>query len=197
MYEFRDYPLTDATLSLDPGSTNMGIAVAGYEDERPILVANAVMHNPIKGLTKDLVNKKHLFIAEVEQWVERYNVKTIIVERFQARGLMGTTVEEVSIMIGVLLQHFDHLDVRLVIASTWKTQWNRNFKEYSMKDLYKICPATSHQVDAVLIGLYHFEKEYGYVPSYDPERLVQIIGDASLTKTINRKRKTLQELKDA
>lgn len=197
MYHFRDLDLRGSVLSLDPGSTNMGIAVAGYEDGRPVLAANAVMHNPIKGLTKDLLNKKHLFLHEVQQWVEKYDVQTIIIERFQSRGLLGNTVEEVSIMIGILLQHFDHLDVRLVIASTWKTQWNRNFKGYNLKDLYKICPATPHQVDAVLIGLYHLEKAYGYVPSYDPEHLVKVIGRASLTKTINRTRKTLKELKNA
>lgn len=196
MYELTNYELQNPTLSLDPGSTSMGIAVAGMNEGKIVIPANAVMHNPIKGLTKDLINKKHLFLSEIEMWVQTYKVETIVVERFQSRGLMGNTGEEVSMMIGILLHQYDYLNLELIIASTWKTRWKRNFK-LDLKDLYKICSATPHQVDAVLMGLFYYEKYLGYYPNYDPEHLMRVVGKANLTKHYNRRFKTLQEVINA
>lgn len=191
MYNLPNVPTHGAVLGLDPGSTSMGISAVDYVYGRPVLIANAVMVNPIKGLTKDLINKKYLFMQEIAYWVETYNIKSIAIERFQSRGLKGTLIEEISMMIGFIIERYSELDLRLYTAATWKNQWHRQFSGYNLKDLYKVCRAQPHQLDATLIALHHAQKQDNTNLDYNVNTLIEGVALRSVTKTINRKLKSL------
>jgi hypothetical protein len=81
----------------------------------------------------------------------------LIAERFQARGsLSGISIEVVSFMLGLAEASFAN-NTRFVIASQWKTAYNRSGLD--LKALYKELwqkphRITPHQIDAALIGMW-------------------------------------------
>jgi hypothetical protein len=146
---------TKRILSLDPGSKNTGIAIVAINKNKTQVVANSILTNPLYDLTKFL-QQREIFREEIDNWIQTYKPNGIIIERFQARGLLGSLGELVSIMIGIISERYS-LPIKLVTASTWKNQWNRKFLDYPLDDLYKKCKITPHQLDAILIGRFGLE----------------------------------------
>ena len=75
-------------------------------------------------------------------------------ERFMARGMKGTTIELVNIMIGYLSAMWKSRNKRsfkLLTAAQWKNEWNRRS---DLKEFYKKASCEVHQVDAIGIGMY-------------------------------------------
>lgn len=151
-----DDPNVFRVLSFDPGTANMGVAVVecDKQTEEVSVLANAVLVNPLHDLTR-FNEELPLFIKEVTQWVDTFKPSYIAAERFQTRGLLGSTIEAVSMMIGCLTVF--GLPMILPIASTWKNKFQRRFK-VKLKEQYKEIRIAPHQLDASLIGLFACEQ---------------------------------------
>ncbi|QDH83638.1 holliday junction resolvase [Achromobacter phage Motura] len=185
-----------AILSLDPGSSNMGIAVSEFANGKLYHLCNSVMESPIKELKGDIQSSRAKFMAEIDQWVTHFDCKAIIAERFQTRGLMGKTIESVSLMLGCLLQGYPHLKVKLIPASQWKNDFTRTVgagdKEL-LKQLYKIVGTEPHQLDAMLIGWYGLQLAFKTPVQYSLEYLIDCANDGSLID-LHKRKMTLGDL---
>lgn len=191
---YEHLPDRSPVLSMDPGSSNMGIAVTeySYKHQSARVLCNAVMQSPVKGLARDLRKSRDRFLEELHLWVDLYKPDAMIIERYMARGIRGSTGEEINIMIGAAITEFKDIPTLLVSAATWKNDFRRQFPDDRdcLKRLYKVCRTTPHQLDAVLQGLYllkkglHLDRINYSIPS-----LLQQVEDTSLGRLINRKAK--------
>jgi hypothetical protein len=173
--------------SMDPGSTNYGMAVVEATPEgRVRILANSLCMNPVYDLTQFNEQRK-AYIAEIDQWVKLYEPNGLVAERFLSRGLQGSLGEYVSCMIGFTAQEYDHLSFLAPMAATWKVPLQKRFG-FDLKELYKQCGTTPHQLDACFIGIYALEKGLGQKLDYDPVNIVIQAENTSLVRTVNRRR---------
>jgi hypothetical protein len=173
--------------SMDPGSTNYGMAVVEATlDGKVRVVANSLCSNPVYDLTQFNEQRK-AYIAEIDKWVKLYEPGGLVAERFLSRGLQGSLGEYVSCMIGFTAQEYDHLSFLAPMAATWKVPLQRRF-EFDLKELYKQCGTTPHQLDACFIGIYALEKGLGQKLDYEPVNIAIQAENTSLVRTVNRRR---------
>lgn len=114
----------------------------------------------------------------------------IAAERYQSRpgGSTGSTVEAISMMLGVMMMIHPDTPIEYYTAATWKNAFNRTAADLKsmyedLKD-YKDFGIVIHQIDSFLIALYHAAKvlgvpPYDYIKSFrDEERLFKVLCDA-------------------
>jgi hypothetical protein len=172
--------------SMDPGSTNYGMAVVEATPEGGVrIVANSLCANPVYDLTQ-FNDQRKAYIAEIDTWVELYKPKGLVAERFLSRGLQGSLGEYVSCMIGFTAQEYDHLSFLAPMAATWKVPLQRRFG-FDLKELYKQCGTTPHQLDACFIGIYALEQGLGRKLDYDPVNIAIQAENTSLVRVIKRR----------
>lgn len=114
----------------------------------------------------------------------------IAAERYQSRpgGSTGSTVEAISMMLGVMMMIHPDTPIEYYTAATWKNAFNRTAADLKSmyEDLkeYKDFGIVIHQIDSFLIALYHAAKilcvkPYDFIQSYrDEERLFKVLCDA-------------------
>lgn len=163
-------------LAFDPGAKNCGYAVLKYQGPKKLKLAR---HEPQKASILEaglLFNTVHsmvspyfesdckAFIADLYRLINIYSPDEIYLERYQTRGFKGTVIEAVNTMIGIVTAVGLSFGVptRVMIASQWKTQYNRTFNspkgQSALDELYKQahnsfrCPP--HVIDAICINLY-------------------------------------------
>lgn len=165
-------------LAFDPGSKNMGISIVNIDRKtfEIRVLANATMSYPIHDVKK-VTKQRDLFVEEVSQWISLFCPNAIIAERFQSRGLMGTTVECVGIMLGILLQF--NLPTKFITASTWKNCFQKRFG-VNLREVYKTIPTTPHQLDSSLIGCYGMEICCSKCLNFALEDIIMQVADTSL-----------------
>lgn len=184
----KEYTLVPCTrkhdyriLACDPGTKNFGIACVGVRDGKVDVIASAVLTHPMYELTADVMRQRELFSKEIRQWFKLYSPNLVIAERFQTRGNGGPTIETVSLMLG-LLGAFKRIPYKYVIAGQWKNAFNKRWangdKEF-LKDLYKDCRTTPHQLDASLIGVYGLEYALRVELKYNPNRMIEMVETTS------------------
>ena len=186
MYTLEPNPKGYSVLSLDPGSSNFGIACSADVGGKLVLKANSVLSNPMKNMKGDLRSSRIAFLKEIDYWVSNFNCKAIIAERYQARGIRGNSGELISMMMGIVLQRYRKLDIQFVTAASWKNDWNRNH-DIDLKDLYKVCRTTPHQLDATLIGAYFLQQKMKRRYEYSLQSLIDGVAGVSCAKLFNRK----------
>lgn len=188
--KYRKRASVATVLSLDPGSRNMGIAATQIDlrSGKAAVLANAVMTNPIHGLTREVLEpQRDAFVEELGQWVSLFEPNAIVAERFQSRGLKGSLVESVNLMLGIILGHYSDRSIRLITAATWKNRFQKAHA-VDLKELYKTCGAQPHQLDATLIGLWALEQGLRPFP-HSPKSVIESVERTSLVKLSNRKAK--------
>lgn len=181
--KFRIYELpklkikaTKLVLACDPGSVNFGIALVGLRKDRPKIYANAVLMAPVNDLVH--FNRSSAeFLAEFDQWVA-FKPDGIVAERFQSRGLMGSTIEAVGSMVGLVKGRYQ-LPVKLTVASTWKNKVQRRFG-IDLKDVYSAADVQPHQIDACLIGIFGLEEGLGRTLDWDFQTMIDQVSRTSL-----------------
>lgn len=141
--------------AFDPGVKNFGVAVVNPQ------TLKVVRHwlNPYTVTTLGADKKPQILAYKkfLQDMREVHGCTHIIAERFQSRGsLFGISIEAVSFMLGLAEASFPD-QTRLVIASQWKTAYNRSGLD--LKALYKELwqkpfRITPHQIDASLIGMW-------------------------------------------
>lgn len=147
-------------LSFDPGKTNMAYSVILKDGRKtPEVLEYGMIVNTITDLKphnlKEVVKK---FNREVVKLLKRYDIDEVTMERFVSRGLMGSLAEYICIMQGIVSINKRVTIFNLVMAATWKNQFN---KSYDLKEFYKDAKSLKiqvHEVDAILIGLYYVDK---------------------------------------
>lgn len=142
-------------LAMDPGSVNYGFSVVRAVDPRkPQLLINGMIRNTVKELKFGVRDQVAGFVSEVSHIMDEYGVTGVVMERYMTRGIGGTTIESVNMMIGIVqaLCSRRGCSFMLLPASQWKNEFNRHS---SLESFYAAASGcTPHQLDAVGIGLY-------------------------------------------
>lgn len=162
-------------VSMDPGTRNFALSVIkakAVDGQLKYRVEGSSMLN-----TKNILHDMKTMQASIHRFLDYLDpvlssgVTDIVIERFQARGNKGPTIESICCMIGALAARYPHIQMTAYTAATWKNAYNRvsDLKELyeDHKDLRKD-KSTSHiqihQLDATLMGLYHAAKHYSLTP---------------------------------
>lgn len=155
-------------ISADPGTKNFAITVASHKLVNGKMVSKILGTCMIDTTIKDLNSDVAASIARFEKTLRKirkeYGPSLAYVERFQSRGLKGTTIECINIMLGIFVRVFSDLNPTLLLASTWKNRLNKRF---DLKELYKTSGLMSkksiktvHELDSMFIGFYGFCREH-------------------------------------
>jgi Holliday junction resolvasome RuvABC endonuclease subunit len=102
------------------------------------------------------------FIKVSSSILKEYKPDCAVIERFQSRGLKGSTIECVSIMIGIMIREcfYRKISLRLLIASQWKNRVNQFLNLDSFYLETAKLGFTPHETDSMCMPLYHlFEGE--------------------------------------
>jgi hypothetical protein len=170
-------------LAVDPGTTNGAWSVVSMTTQGVLTVkASGKIYSTITDLTGNQAQRVGEFKSEISSIAKRFNVNAFAVERFQARGFKGPTIEMVNVMIGLMAGHLvDHHAVKLVSMippAEWKNPWNR---KGSLDEFYTKVNCVVHQTDAVGIGVYCLRKWLGL----DYTKYV-VDGEKALALAINK-----------
>lgn len=163
-------------LAFDPGTRNMGLSCVELRGDRPVVLANVTMESPLHDIPS-FMQQRDSFIKEVKYWIKVFDPDAIVAERFQSRGLMGSTVECVSMMLGML--GMLGLPVLFITASTWKNKYQKRF-DCSLRDIYKEIHTTPHQLDSSLIGCYALEVGTSKLYDFNLGYIIDAVYDTTL-----------------
>lgn len=161
-------------LGCDPGSKNYGYTCLTASIRKDLMVTNiseiGMFQRCINNLTekpqkppKSRRKKEGMWPPLQEQlpefehfWsglLDEFEPDVFIVERYQARGGKGTTIECVSIMNGIIASLCMYRDIKFVMitAATWK---NRVNSQFDLEASYKEVEFPDHMVDSSFIAAY-------------------------------------------
>lgn len=154
-------------LALDPGTKNFGVfggilhGAKTLHAVKPLV--SKMLANPVISLGGTLEDNTNNFLSEFEALLDLVEPDVVVIERFQTRGLMGTTVELVGFMLGLIggcvrrrnITNEVHTVFKPIIASQWKNAVNRKL---SLPDVYEKLGSGKlhHRMDALLMSLYAF-----------------------------------------
>lgn len=182
-------------LAHDPGTTSYGYSVvegvmAGSRLKFRVL-ENGLVPCTIKNLKDHDERRKQMrrYRNWVREKIEHYEVTHMIGERYMTRGINGSTIESVNMMLGVL-QCFNLSD-KFIPAATWKNALTR--AEIVLKEEYRYARTTPHQLDASLIGIYGLFREHGFKDFGSQmdqsmfDRIVSMVENTSTVELKNRK----------
>lgn len=162
-------------LSMDPGTRMFALAVIKAKDVDGALRYKVEGSNMLEAgkILKDMTKMQvgvNRFLDYIGPTIES-GITDIVIERFQARGNKGPTIECICCMIGAIAARYPHINMVTYTAATWKNAYNR---VSDLKELYedhkglrkdKTLPHIQiHQLDATLMGLYHAAKHYNIKP---------------------------------
>lgn len=166
---------TFTVLSCDPGTKNFAAAlVTGtlHDDGRLKFKIHGthLMQSTVLKLTESIGFALRGFTDEIESLLNNQGLvpDALFMERFQSRGMGGTTIECINFMIGSLVsKYYEDTEIALLTAATWKNRANAkiDFKgSYTKYGLNRVASnKTPHELDAAMIGIYacykHFELE--------------------------------------
>jgi Holliday junction resolvasome RuvABC endonuclease subunit len=152
---------TVRVLSMDPGVNNYAWSV--IEIKRPFeikILASGMMTHTLTDLVGSTVHQETLlFKQEVNQIMTDYDPQFLIAERYMSRGMGGSTIELVNIMIGILASMWTHSSDRILFipAAQWKNEFNKvvvDEQRTTLEHMYGKSKVTEHQIDSTCIGLY-------------------------------------------
>jgi len=153
-------------LGIDPGSTSFGYSVVSYSKKmQPKVLETGTLTNTVRSLVKaeDPEAQAILFSNEVDSIIIRHKVKRVAAERYQNRGIKGSQIELVSMMLAKFLYDsmYEGVPITFVTAAQWKNRINR---VHDLKQMYvdgKMLKIEPHEIDASLIAMYDGCNLYG------------------------------------
>jgi Holliday junction resolvasome RuvABC endonuclease subunit len=147
-------------LGFDPGPKNFGFSVCQYRsvagfDKDTIqwrCLTAGIVQNPINDV-KRIVEQVTTFANELDELVASYSPNYVIVERFMTRGLKGTAIEYISMMLGIIVDRLRvrGIEVLIVQAASWKVPFKRL---HDLEAMYKYALCQTHEIDASLLTAY-------------------------------------------
>lgn len=158
--------------SCDPGTRNYAAAMTRGRlmsdgSIKIKIIGTRILQSTFRDLKTSVSFSLKNFIGEIDSIVQKYGEPNeIIMERFQSRGMGGTTIECVNFMIGGIVYHFqDEADVKLVTAAQWKNRANARVDYKNTPKAYDlhrvITDKTEHELDAVMMGIYYIHQLFG------------------------------------
>lgn len=160
---FVFFEKTFSILAFDPGVKNMGYALLDISVEKGLkyrIVETGCIRYPVHDLNVDVKGQVNCFVSEVLGIMDSpsdYKIAGVVAERYMTRGLKGTQIEAVSLMLGALTQailsNHSETRVRLIPASSWKNAVSKN--GIVLNDVYRMTGIQPHEIDAVFMGLYY------------------------------------------
>lgn len=171
-------------LQFDPGSRNFAYSVMDIQGDKFHYLEIGQFINTIVNLTPYPAYKKPktkkkipksewpfdppiqdatpIFVSSMNRLLDEYKPHEIVIERFQARGLKGSTIEAVSIMIGMIyiLAKNKNIKVRLITAAQWKNRVNTIVNLDTLYGQTKKLGFSPHETDASCMGIYHYFSNY-------------------------------------
>lgn len=163
--------------SCDPGTKNFACALTEYTYNKNRItnvriIGTCMFEETLTSLKEDVTESLALFRKKMRKLVKGQDIGAVCFERFQSRGLKGTTIENINFMLSQLAYVFKKHDPMFILASTWKNRINK-FDGIALKEVYKDYHLTrvastkkDHELDAVLIGMYRVHKLLGF-PDFD------------------------------
>lgn len=160
-------------VAMDPGTKNFAVSkIAAKEVDGKVrfklLGSSMLSPKMILSDMKSVQEGVRAFYDHVAPLME--DATDLVIERFQARGNKGPTIECISSMIGALAYGLE-LPVTAYTAATWKNAYNRvgDLKETyeDHKELRRdktVNHIQIHQLDATLMAMYHAYKHYNATP---------------------------------
>lgn len=152
------------------------------------IIGTKMMQNMIHDVTA-AQNESALYLAEYRQLPKADHIAA---ERYQSRPgstAGGSTCEAISMMLGLMILVHPDTPIQFYTAATWKNAFNRTIAD--LKEMYADLAAKKygdtiviHQLDSLLIALYHAAKILGVTPFdfiealSDEERIFLILQDA-------------------
>lgn len=162
-------------LAMDPGTASFAVSVVTIELEPKLRfkVEGSSMLDPQRLVSdmKDLRNQLQTFVEYLTPLLsEHFDI--FIIERFQARGNKGPTIECVSSMLSALCLTFPHIPiVNCVTAGVWKNAYNlfgdlkETYEDHKQHSKDKSMPHIKiHQLDACLMAFYAAAKAQDLKP---------------------------------
>lgn len=148
-------------LGHDPGRTHYGLAAIEVNSltGKIVILQCGEVKNTVRDIASNFNRTRQAFVSEIKEWVDEFEPDAQILERFMTRGIGGTLIEEVGIMIGTVTTRFNKrvdgttMPFKLLPASQWKNDFNRK-SPVELKEFYKMVRISSHQIDAALIARY-------------------------------------------
>lgn len=155
-------------LSMDPGTGNFGFTVFKVKQVNDgikfSIKGTGLVANTIKELKVHLQQQNRYFLDEMQQVIDEYGPFSLMTaERYQTRGIKGTTIECINVMLGGLLCRAD-TDFRLYPAVSWKAAAKKCFDLDALYEETKGQEKTPHELDSFLIGIYRFSLAAGIKP---------------------------------
>lgn len=172
-------------VACDPGSTNFGICLGDIRVKKGVLQYRIRSVKKLESTVCDLKQRVGeqivMYLNEIQEFATK-KPNSVVIERFQARGLRGSTGEQVSIMIGALTTLYPDR-TNLVIPSTWKNSVNRalpNMGERTpLEWMYKQLKGevSAHEVDAAVMLIWAGHIATGFKPfeGWNKKRMAKLI----------------------
>ena len=131
--------------------------------ERARLAKLELRRNPVILETKLAFQDGLLtFYNKGSDLIDSFNPDAVIIERYQARGLKGSTIEAIAMMISVMsmICISRNIPIVLVTAATWKNSVNRLDDMDELYELGESKGITPHELDGVLMSIYLASKRF-------------------------------------
>ncbi|MND79358.1 hypothetical protein D3C80_710950 [compost metagenome] len=140
----------------------------------------------------DVKNAQFESVAFLKEYSALGKADYVAAERYQSRPgrtAGGSTVESISMMMGLMLAAHPKIPTTFYTAATWKNEFNKtaaDLKEMyeDLKTKYKGQGVVIHQLDSFFIALYHAAKllrvpPYQFIKSHtDEQRLFNVLSKA-------------------
>lgn len=190
-------------LAHDPGEKNFGYSVIHAQyNPHTLRMSHTILEcgqltNTMKGFNRPPQVQLADFITEQEKLIAKWGIPTIYIgERFYSRGLKGSQIESINMMLGYLMRHFSErypkTSIQLTTSTRWKNACNLFF---NLNQSYKVLRTPPHEWDATLIGMYAADMKRKIKPftSMDNRGYRHMIADQvesiSTSKLANRRLK--------
>lgn len=173
-------------MGCDMGTKNFGVTVIDADIVKGLFKFKIIGTCMLGSMIKDITNVQKEAATFRAEFAKLPQVDYLAAERFQmrpggrgGRAGAGSTVESISMMLGIVLCDREETPITYYTAATWKNAFNRTSAD--LKEMYEdtkhIKSFAIHQIDSTLIAIYHACKIFGckpfpFITSYKHEKAI-------------------------
>ncbi len=188
------YMKTYTVVAHDPGTKNYGYAITqGRVKNGKFQVRfweNGKLYRTVLQLKDSTPMRESLqqYLEDISSIYKRCPHPVVtIAERYMTRGIRGTLVECVNVMLGALVTQIEPSSkLKLVAAVTWKREMERCGLD--LKEMYRLARVSAHQIDASLMSLFILMRGLGVARrKLNQQKLIQQIEAASTEPLLNKR----------
>lgn len=162
-----------SVMGCDMGTKNFGVTVINADIVNGTFKFKIVGTCMMGDMLRDITNVQKEATKFRAEFAKLPSVDYLAAERFQmrpggrgSRAGAGSTVESISMMLGMILCDREETPITYYTAATWKNAFNRTAAD--LKEMYEdtkhVKSFAIHQIDSTLIAIYHACKVLGCAP---------------------------------